>query len=387
MLPGLHACAGGDEPRPRGGRDLGAPANFLVAPGAVSILFVVNPPAGAPTAPAPPCPTGWRMLGNCAVFLAVCWGGCALLGRLSPFPDVPGIAPKWAWFARHRDEFDVLFIGSSRLYHQIIPAQFDAAVAAAGGPKIRSFNFGYDGMWPPESFYLLRRLLELRPARLKWVVIELMDKNMRDEDANAATMRLSYWHDTAHTRLAVANILASQQGWPARLGLLMEQGGYWCREMLNLGRGADLLQARLAPVRPRRKPYSWEPFAGYEAGTERPMDARERQKFAQALEALTALPPAPLRPFFRHAVRGVIADVREIGAEPIFVIAPTVNPAENFTELPDGAAVFAFNDPARYPALFDPAHHYDTWHLNPRGAVHFTALVADRLGEKMRAPR
>ena len=41
--------------------------------------------------------------------------------------------------------------------------------------------------------------------------------------------------------------------------------------------------------------------------------------------------------------------MRRARAEPIFVIAPTINGAENFTEIPDGAAVIPLNDPAQYP--------------------------------------
>src|SRR6185295_4580036 len=141
---------------------------------------------------------------NSVFFLVACAAGCALVGRFAPFPEVPGIFPKWSYFARNRDRIDVLFVGSSRFYHQIIPAQFDAAVGEG-----RSFNFGYDGMWPPESFYLLRRLLDLRPARLKWVVIDLMDINTQLDALNVSTLRMAYWHDLRHTALAFRDIVAS----------------------------------------------------------------------------------------------------------------------------------------------------------------------------------
>jgi len=95
--------------------------------------------------------------------------------------------------------------------------------------------------------------------------------------------------------------------------------------------------------------------------------------------------PAPVRPVFREALHDLIADVRRAGAEPIFVIAPTINAAENFTEIPDGAAVFALNDPAQYPELFNPEKHYDAWHLNEKGAVDFTAILAQKFVERRKA--
>lgn len=336
----------------------------------------------ARTAPAGPC----RALVNAAFFLAVCAAGCALLGRLAPFPDVPGIFPKWAWFQKHKDQFDVLFLGSSRFFRQVIPQQFDAAVAAAGAAPVRSFNFGYDGMWPPESFFLLRQLLDARPARLKWVVIDLMDINTQLDERNNTTQRMAYWHDTRHTRLAFADICSVRRPWAQKLDLLAAHGRLWFRERLNLGRGADLLRDRLAPRAPRTKPHSWEAHAGYKGETDRTMSPDIAAEFAAGVAVMRQRqPPVPVRPVFREALRAVIADVRRAGAEPIFVLAPTINPRENFSEVPAGAAVWAFNDPHQHPVLYDPARHYDSWHLNHRGAVDFTALLAARFVERMRA--
>ena len=55
--------------------------------------------------------------------------------RIAPFPEVPSITEKWRHFAGQRDCFDVVFVGSSRFHHHIIPSQFDEAVGA-----VRSFN-------------------------------------------------------------------------------------------------------------------------------------------------------------------------------------------------------------------------------------------------------
>lgn len=315
-----------------------------------------------------------RALVNALLFVAACAAGCALIGRRAPFPEVPGIFPKWSYFRENRDRIDVLFLGSSRFYHQIIPAQFDAAVG-----RVHSFNFGYDGMWPPESFYLLRQLLAMRPAKLKWVVIDLMDINTQLDERNNSTLRMAYWHDLRHTALAFRDILASRFHWDQKADLLAQHGRLCASQVLNLGRGADLLNKRLAPKPPRRKPYTWASAAGFEAGPDLGMEGKVREGYLMTVERLKkGIPLKPVRPVFRDALHEIIHDVRRAGAEPIFVIAPTINGAENFTDIPDGAAVFAFNDPAQHPELFDPAKHYDAWHLNEKGAVDFTRLLAER---------
>jgi hypothetical protein len=323
-----------------------------------------------------------RALANTALFLIACAAGCAVLGWLAPFPAVPGIFPKWEWFKKQRDQFEVLFIGSSRFFHQVIPQQFDEEVAQAGGAKVRSFNFGYDGAWPPESFYLLRQILTLQPARLKWVVIELKDIDFHLDENNRSTLRTAYWHDARHTKLACDDILAAHISEPDRRALLMGHLRLFLQHATNMGRGAELVSKRLAPSPPRKKPYTWEPHAGYDAELTRTFPDDSLPRLLADSERMKKLPaPVPVRPVFHDALRAIIADVRRAGAEPIFVIAPTINPEENYGGIPDGAPVWSFNNPAEFPALYEPANRYDLWHLNHQGAIHFTTLLAARFAD------
>ncbi len=329
-----------------------------------------------------------RGLANAALFLLTCAAVCGLLGWLAPFPPVPGIFPKWQWFSRNRDQFEVLFVGSSRFFHQVIPQQFDQEVADAGGAKVQSFNFSYDGMWPPESLYLLRQILTLRPARLKWVFIELQDIDVTLDPNNRASLRTAYWHDARHTRIVCDDILASRLPESEKRELLLGHLQLFVRHATNMGRGADLLAKRLAPPLPRKKPYAWEPQAGYDAGLQQTLPDDMLPRFTTDTERMKILgPPVPVRPVFREALRGIIAAVRRAGAEPIFVITPTINPVENYGGIPDGAPIWAYNNPTEFPALYDPAHHYDLWHLNHQGAIRFTEILAARFAALTRKPQ
>ena len=53
---------------------------------------------------------------------------------------------------------DVLFFGSSRVVHQIEPKIFDETVAASGaeGAVVQT---KVEFLWPPESLYVLREIL------------------------------------------------------------------------------------------------------------------------------------------------------------------------------------------------------------------------------------
>ncbi len=328
-------------------------------------------------------------IASCGAFLAAFVLGCMLLRSGQPFKAAPGLVSKYNYFATHRDDYEVLFIGSSRIYHQIIPKQFDARVAEREGIKLRSFNCGYDGCWPPESYFLLRKLLALRPRKLRWVVVDLMEIDARI-DERSKTLRMAYWHDWTHTMMAWRQLVRP----PATLldaktsAMAVEHGKYLLKQWTGFGRGAEWMEDRLTSKKKKKpplEPKEWAGKEGFNAGLTTAMAGRELADFEEKVASLPRqLSPKSLSPAFSDAVRKLIVDIRKAGAEPVFLIAPTLNPYENFARLPDGEPLLAFNDPRRYPRLFDPAMHYDGWHLNEKGAIYFTDLVAEQFCEVLR---
>src|SRR3954451_7292634 len=95
----------------------------------------------------------------------------AIVHALLP-PMVPkGIAAKLKFYSEHKDEYDTVVVGTSRLYYTVSPEIFDGVTREKGMPT-RTFNFGIDGMHPPENFYVLEQILKTRPRKLKWVLFE-----------------------------------------------------------------------------------------------------------------------------------------------------------------------------------------------------------------------
>lgn len=311
-----------------------------------------------------------------------------------PFPDVPAVGAKYRWFAQHKDDLDVLFIGSSRFYHQIVPKEFDEQVARATGQKVRSFNAAYDAMWPPESYYFLRKLLALHPRHLKWVVIDAMDINPTIHDPREPTRREAYWHDWPHTLMALKSIPYSfnlyQPGEePGQIRAHVES---FAREFASMGRGAEALGDRLDPEHVKEKTPEWLETAGFGKEPGRKFEGEKLKEFLEAVPNLAkGIPLFPVNPPLAEAMRAMVAEVRKAGAEPIYVITPTLNPRENLESIPGGATLFPLNDPKKYPVLYDPAMHFDGWHLNEKGAHFFTQYLAEDFIAKLQgqppAPR
>lgn len=322
----------------------------------------------------------WRAAANGVAFIGAFVLCCIAIYLARPFPSVPGVGPKFEYFARHKDRYDVIFVGSSRVYHQVIPKEFDATVVSHTGKQLRSFNFGEAGMWPPESLYVLKKILELQPARLGWVLIEVNNIDVTLNEKNNKSARMAYWHDLDHTMLAWQQLLSLTTLPPSeKLRLGFAHGEHLMHQWTNVGRGAEKLMPLLDRSRNRGMHRDLEATEGFDPGPRKALEGDEQADFTSRLERLRRnFSPKPLPPVVGAAFKEIADRVRASGAQPIFLKLPTLDPMENFADLSAIAPVFEFQDPTEFPALYDPALRYDSWHMNERGARNLTHLIAER---------
>ena len=215
--------------------------------------------------PAPHKPTGRktviRALTNTGIGAAAFLITCAGLRVVLPFPEIDGgVSQKFRFFAAHKDEFDTLFIGSSRVYFQISPAIFDRVTRESGMPT-HSFNFGIGGMYLPETAYLLEQILNLKPRNLRWVFIEYDELQTKWSPENQTSRRALYWADWKRVSLLLRKLTdaGTDPLWlpsPAKLrdivlrqkdekntrSLLTFYAGQFEKNYTNVARAADVPQ-------------------------------------------------------------------------------------------------------------------------------------------------
>jgi hypothetical protein len=305
-----------------------------------------------------------RALINSAIgataFLITCIGLRAIL----PFPEIDGgLSQKFRFFAAHKDEFDTLFIGSSRIYFQISPSIFDRVTRESGLPT-HSFNFGIGGMYLPETAYLLEQILNLKPRNLRWVFIEYDELQTRWSPANQTSRRALYWADWKRVSLLLRKLSDAGTGplWrpdPTKLrdivlrrndekntrSLLTFYAAQFQRNSTNVARAADIL-AFLS----RRDRDRWD--ANYlGAASDGYVTRPNRMSPSQA-------------------------------AAPILLVTPSttqINLATESTGAP--GVVMAFNNPRAYPSLYRSSVRRDGQHLTKSGAEEFTSILATNFVE------
>jgi hypothetical protein len=339
------------------------------------------------------------------VFFAVFAVTCAALDRCLPFPEVPRVREKLEHLARHGDEYDVLFIGSSEVDWQVVPAVFDR-VAGQQGVPVRSFNAGVWAMMSPEDGYFLDQILRRPHRRLRWIFLEIMPLASRNYPALAGTRREIYWHDWPRTQLlterfvleSVAARMGSQHISSAILDGLRSCGN-WLNNLTlfleysaNLGRGETLCRRALGlPVetekRAREKEEAWDgndfpKGAPALSGQMRVDYERQYAKYLATGQRFDSEDAASWA-----ALRGKIDRLAEEKITPVMFIPATVAMKRYLPREAEALSlkVLDFSDPRRYPEFYTADHRVDWVHLNYAGSELFTEALARRFVEMTKA--
>ena len=247
------------------------------------------------------------------------------------------------------------------------------------GLPTRTFNFGINGMVPPEDGYVLERLLVARPRHLKWVFIELEELETRRIPETEGTRRSLYWHDLKRTSLVIRAILDGGGFWEAR-DLLLFHGALFVKNFTNLGRKIDFSEwmSRLWKEEALSKKLGRD-HDGY-VPLSREMPAAEALVYETELKNAVAESGSKfVSASAEHAYRQAAQEVRRAGAIPIFLITPLTMQIKLGFRPESGIAgnVMSFNDARAHPQLYRTEMRLDGSHLNSVAAEEFTRLVAE----------
>lgn len=328
------------------------------------------------------------------------------LRRIAPYPMDHKLGTKLRFFADDKDDYDLVIVGSSRTVAGLIPKRI-AAEMSARGVTMRAFNLAENAMTPHEADATLRKVLALRPARLRWVLAELEYWQGRLQPRAAFSHRTFLWHDAAATYAAIRSAFLfarrPDQKWQRALGHFLHFSGY----AVALGRGPEVVTTLRSYASGVHRPQWLVDDQGYlepEWGSRivdvsdyfsRPCGAQKGDDqlafYRQRLERLNARNrrPVELDELDLRAVDRREALLRRAGVVPIHFIPPRIEPVPHLLRLEERGVIehlFAFNDPEAYPQLFAVENRWDCGHLKQSGAEMLSILLAERLVEVTSSP-
>lgn len=334
--------------------------------------------------------------------------GTVVLGQLIPSPTIPSnvvfIGPKYDYYQQHKDEYNTLFFGSSRVYNQIVPEVFDAEAKAIGetvdgatdGITVNSYNFGVPAMRALDSTVLLEDVLANPPKNLKWVFFEtILDKGY-EPIPNARTHRAMYWHTWENTRFAARYILTSEESLPNKAVLLVSHLLPAIYRQLNVGRLFTQVLPSTFSEQEQAVAKSFTANDGYYALTGENEPKRlhflnNQDAYLRAVQKLEDTVSSAVSSMDSSAATPRLADnkkmllnrvteaIRAAGAVPIFIEPPTLDPSLDFRAAKQLGVIdtlLTYKDPEQHANLYQPSWRYDQEHLTESASREFSRILA-----------
>jgi len=338
-----------------------------------------------------------RSLALCALAFAAFLTVSRTLSPHVPWPAGFEIREKLAVFEAQKDEIDVLFLGSSTVYRSFRPRVIDAEWRELG-LDLRSFNLGFGGMSAFEADQLLREVLAMEPARLRWVFVEPRVFHGRlAESPNAFTERSVRWHTWSATLQALHSVDVSDVSDSERRAEWDVHWRLFARKLGNYGLGPSLVSpwfgpepdAELMDDLERERGYRPLEAVGDAVAARRALLVQHPERYWQRVTQLQAGNRAAVK--LGTLNRSVISEqrwaVHRAGATHLAVVPPGLAPtaAANALHaagiLPD---LFAFNRPTLYPGFYELDARFDQNHLSRSGAEAFSRIFARQVAERLR---
>jgi hypothetical protein len=321
---------------------------------------------------------------NCALFLI----GFLLfeLGRRALLPPVPWPLERHMQpLLEERGSCSVLFVGPSYVQSQIFPEAFNREAERVGLAE-NACTFGTRGLRGYELRNVIERILSEDWPRLKLVVVDItLGDEISFEDANWLNRRVVEWH----TLDSIPWLLDYYEREPPKAGQKLPRFVAHAKHVLahyaEVGQGVEALRSfdlfeRFRPeaeptVRHRRPKKERKRGNAYQRHVSEMIAARRArgQKYGSSDWALE--------------LRSL---VRAHDKEAYFLVAPVLY-SPKVPRLAvrgrDRLVVMNFNDPLRYPELYEEGVRGNTSHLRKRGGIRYSELLADELERLTRRKR
>lgn len=318
-----------------------------------------------------------RLVGLFAlVFAGVCAALSLTLRSVSPAPDMLVLTPKLEHFQTNADEYDTVFLGTSRTFYHIVPDLVEAGAAEAGCPGLSVYNFGVFGLTGAEQDYLLDAVLE--SDSVQRIILEDPLPQPR-QFSEAMTERARYFSAPAGYGAVMGSVSSYPESFPKRIfrsGIFAFGAAY---DLSGVGRGAALAFPEAEPPVPHTFDMSED---GFEALGDKMTDGIQARRdeflsrpegFEEALDLYgRSSPNIDARAAY---MIGKLRQVEAAGKAASLYISPdlleldrTAQVGKRVAETAPGLSVLNFNRPDAYPDLFERDVWYDFSHLSRSGA-------------------
>ncbi|MCW5314112.1 hypothetical protein GTQ43_09940 [Nostoc sp. KVJ3] len=364
------------------------------------------------------------MFGYSLIFLITIFFSSGLLNTVLPYSktiqNLGEISVKWQYFTEHKDDYNAIFLGPSTTYFGVVPKVFDEYMTKEG-KSVKSFNFGIAGANVSELDFYLQKILDLKPANLKWIFLDCSVDLFTNFGSTSA--QEIYWHTPRKTienfqliwessidswQVKVPYIYANFQSFIYRWLGLGQLSTLWQERILNLDlSNADplakvsedrlLQESGYYAIDWQKKAEKWQTlFRTNGLDTYLKNLKNEQIKLANLNSENTFKKTSTIYGVkMMENISSQIEKQQQINnnkLEAIFFIPPLLEADSNYSALYQAYnsgyidTLFAFNNVNIFTNLYELNRRIDSAHLNHQGAQEFTLLLASKFTEHLNNP-
>lgn len=319
----------------------------------------------------------------------------------------PVIANKERVYFDKKQDYKVVFLGSSRINHGIDPATFDKEYRKISGKKMRSFNFGISGGSVGEIYKTFLKVLDDDNGSLEYIVIELVSvstslKKKFCQD-NLHTNRNKYWLDFNTLLFSLRNLKDQKVGDDIRTGAKLDYAKNYLvnyvENLYNIGMYTGMMDYA-------RKGYPLNKGIGPKGNGYNNINVMEssgakraRKSFLKNKKQLVDKKKESIKYFQQRSysdklnesylgyIQEMIALAKSRGIKLVFLAPPlmAVDSHEEVFPILDGLPTqnkLNLANAKKYPEFYKAENIWDGNHLNNKGAQLLSRLVAKKLIQK-----
>ena len=307
---------------------------------------------------------------------------------------------QYQYFVEHKDSFNVIFLGSSRIYRGFDPMVFDQTVTDIDeATQTRSFNLGAPAYGFPKTELLLEDLIENNSQNLDYILLELAHVS-KPVSENMHTPEVIYWHHFNNTKFILSYWFDHPRyTLEETIRFSSQTAVSFIENKLNIGLGPHILDYLSGKTIPPKLGFNNNGFASLDDAAVNSAALRSRSEKIQNNPQLvnwmfnnvnTAIARGEENlgnynaEFVEKALK-FINLAEEYNVELIFVLPPNIGEDYDilvpiYNQIPAKNRI-SRADPLLFPEYYTEENIFDLGHLNKQGAEIFTASVAKEFFE------
>jgi hypothetical protein len=295
----------------------------------------------------------------------------------------PWVGAKFKEAKAEIQKSNAIFIGSSRVYRQIIPQIFDSITG------LQSYNLGAPATYTPQTYYLLENYTKSDSTNLSYCFIELMD--LGDiSDYLFHQERSNYYLTPKYWGISTA-ILLSNPYQEIKVKQLQRYTTSFIENMLHLGHFSE----QLLHTDYYQKLYAGEKgFLSLDDESTHTMDTivskslysrakalqQDSSVLAKRAQKILNIEQDSLfpNPIHLSKIKSIISNLTRKKIHPYFILLPryTSKNARALARYVPEKYLIDLTNPEKYPEFYQVKYSFDYGHLNEQGAKYLTQKLA-----------